>query len=68
METIFIQELGIEVNIHTDNIPMSAGDEIIYRDKDDAIIKLVVIGRRYEQERPKASSIYSSTVIAKIIK
>ena len=67
METIFIQELGIEVNIHTDNVPMSAGDEILYRDKHDAIIKLLVTGRRYQQKTPKASLIYSSTVIAKII-
>ena len=68
METIFIHDLGIEVNIHTDNVPISAGDEILYRNGDGTIIKLLVTGRRYQQEHPRGNLIYSSIVIAKIIK
>ena len=68
METVFIHDLGIEVNIHTDNVPISAGDEILYRNGDGTIIKLLVTGRRYQQEHPRVNLIYSSIVIAKIIK
>ena len=68
METVFIHDLGIEVDIHTNNVPISAGDEILYRDKHAAIIKLLVTGRRYQQENPRVNLIYSSIVIAKIIK
>lgn len=66
METVLIENTGVEFNVDTgDYHQLATGDELIYTDDNNVTIKLIITGRRWKVEH---SGYYGSIVLAKEVK
>lgn len=68
METILIENTGVEFNIDTANRPLEIGDELFYEDDKNATIKLVIIGRRWQRKNKLRIKYYGIVFLAKEVK